>query len=124
MGGYGALHLAFKYPQLFSAVTGNSAALIDEVPDDVGSQEYWESQKPQALARENYEAVSKLNIRIIVGTEDGLIAVCRQLAEELAALGIDHEFLPVPGSPHNIDQLLQYENFDRMAIYGQLFESL
>jgi enterochelin esterase-like enzyme/acetyl esterase/lipase len=124
MGGYGALHLAFKYPQLFSAATGNSAALVGNAPDDVGSQEYWESQKPVILARQNYDAVSELNIRIIIGTEDGLIAGCRALSAELTAMGIDHEFIPVQGSPHNIDQLLQYEDFDRMAIYGELFSSL
>src|ERR1700737_3121689 len=32
MGGYGALHLAFRHPQLFSAVSAHSAALIDKLP--------------------------------------------------------------------------------------------
>src|SRR5438445_10043186 len=32
MGGYGALHLAFRHPQLFSSVSAHSAALIEKLP--------------------------------------------------------------------------------------------
>src|ERR1700733_4019955 len=32
MGGYGALHLAFRHPQLFSSVSAHSAALINKLP--------------------------------------------------------------------------------------------
>lgn len=32
MGGYGALHLAFRHPQLFAAVAVHSAALLDKLP--------------------------------------------------------------------------------------------
>src|SRR5205814_5356990 len=32
MGGYGALHLAFRHPELFSAVSAHSAALIEKLP--------------------------------------------------------------------------------------------
>src|SRR5262249_34943681 len=32
MGGYGALRTAFKYPQLFSAVSAHSPALIENMP--------------------------------------------------------------------------------------------
>jgi S-formylglutathione hydrolase FrmB len=32
MGGYGALHLVFRHPQLFSAVSAHSPAIIDKLP--------------------------------------------------------------------------------------------
>jgi S-formylglutathione hydrolase FrmB len=32
MGGYGALHLAFRHPELFAAVSAHSPALIDQIP--------------------------------------------------------------------------------------------
>jgi len=32
MGGYGALHLAFRHPQLFSAVSAHSPAIVDKLP--------------------------------------------------------------------------------------------
>jgi enterochelin esterase family protein len=34
MGGFGALHLAFKYPALFAAVSAQMPALIAEIPAD------------------------------------------------------------------------------------------
>lgn len=33
MGGYGALRFAFRYPQMFSAVSVNSAALVEKLPN-------------------------------------------------------------------------------------------
>src|SRR6202795_5250905 len=33
MGGYGALHIAFRHPQLFAAVGAHSAALIEKMPN-------------------------------------------------------------------------------------------
>src|SRR6266699_7354998 len=36
MGGYGALHLAFRHPELFSSVSAHSAALIDKLPSFLG----------------------------------------------------------------------------------------
>lgn len=33
MGGYGALHIAFRHPQLFAAVGAHSAALIERLPN-------------------------------------------------------------------------------------------
>src|SRR5580704_2427418 len=32
MGGYGALHIAFRHPQLFAAVAAHSAALVEQWP--------------------------------------------------------------------------------------------
>src|SRR6266700_2093892 len=32
MGGYGALHLAFRHPQLFSSVSAHSPAIVDKLP--------------------------------------------------------------------------------------------
>ena len=32
MGGYGALHLALRHPELFSAVSAHSPAIIDKLP--------------------------------------------------------------------------------------------
>jgi S-formylglutathione hydrolase FrmB len=37
MGGYGALHLAFAHPLLFSSVSAHSAALMDKFPAFLGS---------------------------------------------------------------------------------------
>jgi enterochelin esterase-like enzyme len=121
MGGYGALHVGFKYPELFVAVTGNSPALVENVTDGVGSQDFWVSQAPATLAKANLDKVRTQKIRIIVGDQDSLFAVGKKLEEGLTETKIPHEFFPVHGSPHNHDQLVQYETFDTMAFYGTVF---
>jgi endo-1,4-beta-xylanase len=121
MGGYGALHIGFKYPELFAAVTGNSPALIENVPDSVGDQTFWSAEMPLALAMKNTDRVRRQSIRVICGTADSLFAGAKSLHDELVKLNIPHEFLPVPESPHNHDQLLQYEKFDTMEFYGKVF---
>jgi enterochelin esterase-like enzyme/dienelactone hydrolase len=121
MGGFGALHIGFKYPDLFAAVTGNSPALIENVADGVGDQAFWVAQAPATLAKANTENVRKQAIRIICGDQDSLFAVGKKLDDALTELRVPHEFVPVVGSPHNHDQLLQYEPFDTMAFYGKVF---
>ena len=50
MGGYGALHLAFRHPQLFSAVSAHSAALIEKLPVFLGGAA---AQSESTQSREN-----------------------------------------------------------------------
>src|SRR5437588_8596817 len=69
MGGYGALHLAFRHPQLFSSVSAHSAALIEKLPAFVSTPQsprsrilggvfgippdiaFWNANSPLTLAR-------------------------------------------------------------------------
>jgi len=70
MGGYGALHFAFRHPQLFSSVGAHSAALIEKLPVFLGSapnsprsrvlgevfgtppdEAFWQRNSPLTLAR-------------------------------------------------------------------------
>jgi endo-1,4-beta-xylanase len=121
MGGFGALHVGLKYPDLFASVTGNSPAMIEAVPEGMGSQPYWDTEWPGAVAKTNLDKVKRQRIRIIIGDQDGLFAGAKKFAESLTTLGITHEFIPVPQSPHNHDQLLQYQTFDTMEFYGKVF---
>ena len=121
MGGFGALHIGLKYPDLFATVTGNSPAMIDAPTDGMGDQKYWDTQKPLTLAKANLAKVKTQKVRIIIGDKDGLFAGAKAFSEQLTALGVTHEFHPVINSPHNHDQLLQYETFDTMAFYAGAF---
>jgi len=135
MGGYGALHIGFNHPELFAAVTGNSAALVEMsgVTGTGGSsgsafevtfgsdEEYFEACTPRAIAQNNPDGLRTQKIRLIVGDQDGLIRGNEALSEVLTGLNIPHVFTPVPGSPHNHDQLLAYMDFDPMAFYGDVF---
>lgn len=123
MGGYGALRLGFKYADMFAAVTGNSPAVFEKAAKGIGSQAFWEAQSITSFARANIVTLKRKKIRIIAGDQDSLFPAARKLAQVLSTLGIPHEFTPVPGAPHNQDQLLQYEAFDTMAFYGSVFSA-
>ena len=80
MGGYGAGHLGFKYPELFGTVVINAGALIDPSPANIQQtgpmfgvfskdNERRVAEHPQTLARKNVDQIrNKTNIRIGCGS--------------------------------------------------------
>ena len=116
MGGHGALHLAFRHPDLFGAVTAIGPALI--VPGDGGSrvqevyengaykgdEAYWRQHDPLTLAERNPEALrGKMFIRLITGDVEGNFTHRRtvELSQKLKTLGIEHEFIRPGETGHN-----------------------
>jgi S-formylglutathione hydrolase FrmB len=120
MGGYGALRFAFADPDMFSAVSAESAALMTESPQELNTAmrsgtplgrllgsvfgnpidvSHWKENDPFALARKNKAAIGKLAIYFNCGNDDefsfevGAKMLDRQLQEE----GIKHEFHLYPG---------------------------
>jgi len=120
MGGYGALRFAFANPEMFSAVSAQSAALMTESPQELtaalrsgaplgrllGSAfgnpinvAHWKENVPISLAKRNKTGISKLAIYFNCGREDdfefekGAEALHRQLQAE----GVAHEFHIYPG---------------------------
>jgi S-formylglutathione hydrolase FrmB len=116
MGGYGALHLAFRHPQLFVSVSAHSAALIEKLPAFLGptpnsprahvlgavfgnppDPAFWERNSPLTLART--ANVSGLKIYFDCGDQDdyGFDAGAAALDTILSARHIPHEFHIYPG---------------------------
>jgi S-formylglutathione hydrolase FrmB len=130
MGGYGALRFAFAHPELFSAVSAQSAALITEAPKqldaagrtgmpltgvldpvfgkpiDVG---HWNDNNPFLVARHNAAALRKLAIYFNCGQEDnyGFEKGAAALHAELQRLGIKHEYHSYPGD-HSVAYFLSH----------------
>ena len=119
MGGYGALHLAFRHPELFSAVSVSSAALFEKLPEvrlgnDRGEvlpilggvfgtppdNAFWQRESPLTLARRFHPAGMK--IYFDCGTQDnyGFDQGARALDKILTSRRIPHEFHLYPGA-HN-----------------------
>jgi S-formylglutathione hydrolase FrmB len=111
MGGYGALHLAFRHPQLFVSVTAHSAALIEKLPVFLGptpnsprarvlgsvfgsppDELFWQRNSPLTLARS--ASLSGLKIYFDCGDQDdyGFEAGAASLDQILSARHIPHEF--------------------------------
>jgi S-formylglutathione hydrolase FrmB len=117
MGGYGALHLAFRHPQLFVSVSASSAALLEKLPaitvqnapqaavrrilggafGTPPDPAFWERESPLTLARTFRPAGLKIDFDC--GTEDnyGFDAGARALDKILTRRHIPHEFHLYPG---------------------------
>lgn len=118
MGGYGAAHLGFKYPELFGTVVIDAGALLDPnltnvskngplftvFGDDAARRV---AEHPLTLAKQNADTLrGKTRIRIGCGSLDGLLPRNRELHELLAELRIDHDYEIVDEVAHN--SLLYY----------------
>lgn len=115
MGGYGALHLAFRHPQLFSSVSAHSAALIEKLPNFVNQPQsprsrilgavfgvppdiaFWNANSPLTLVRS--ANLTGLKVYFDCGEQDsyGFDAGASALDKMLTARNIPHEFHIYPG---------------------------
>jgi enterochelin esterase-like enzyme len=118
MGGFGAAHLGFKYPELFGAVALDSAALFDESEDDG----YLNANSPWNLATRNADAIrGRTAIRMAVGEKDSLLDLNRNYHLLLGALGIQHQYAVLPGVAHNEERLYQRLGAQLGSFYADAF---
>jgi S-formylglutathione hydrolase FrmB len=117
MGGYGALHLGFRHPELFTAVSAHSPALIDRIPavaspsagsgmrsrvlgETFGSPPdpaFWQQNSPMTLART--ANLSGLKIYFDCGEQDdyGFEEGAKSLDKILGSRHTAHEAHIYPG---------------------------
>jgi S-formylglutathione hydrolase FrmB len=130
MGGYGALRFAFAHPELFSAASAQSAALILESPQTLDSASqtgaplagvlsavfgkpidvpHWNGNSPFFLAKRNTLALRKMAIYFNCGQDDnygfekGAAALHQQLQKE----GVKHEYHAYTGD-HSLTYFLSH----------------
>ena len=120
MGGYGALRFAFSHPELFSAVSAQSAALITESPQELDTAArsgaplgkllatvfgdpievaHWKENSPFVLANRNQVALRRMAIYFNCGQDDnyGFEKGAAGLHEQLQKEKVEHEYHPYPG---------------------------
>jgi S-formylglutathione hydrolase FrmB len=130
MGGYGALRFAFAHPEMFSAVSAQSAALITESPQELDAAArsgapmgkllsivfgnpieaaHWKANSPFDLARRNQTGLRKVAIYFNCGQDDnyGFEKGAAALHGELEKEGIKHEYHPYPGD-HSLPYFLAH----------------
>ena len=81
-GGYWALEIAFRFPQLFASVGGHSAALLDSFAGP--------SINPQYTGLNN--DLGRLRIYLDIGAEDYVRANTIKLHADMQAAGVPHEW--------------------------------
>ncbi|MGC2112609.1 MAG: alpha/beta hydrolase family protein [Candidatus Korobacteraceae bacterium] len=119
MGGYGALHFAFKYPDQFAAVSAQMPALIPELPKNMSSSEpgspgalmgdvfgspfnraYFDRNNVFYFARtDSVAGLRRMKIYFNVGNNDdyGFEQGAQELDKLLTSRGVPHEFHIYPG---------------------------
>ncbi|MGC1452913.1 MAG: alpha/beta hydrolase family protein [Candidatus Sulfotelmatobacter sp.] len=130
MGGYGALRFAFAHPELFSAVSAQSAALITESPQALDSVSqtgaplagvlgavfgkpinvpHWNDNSPFVLAKRNTTALRGLAIYFNCGREDnyGFEKGAAALHDELQKALVKHEYHAYQGD-HSLTYFLSH----------------
>ncbi len=130
MGGYGALRFAFAHPELFSAVSAQSAAIIAESPQQLDSAaqtgvpimgvlgpvfgkpidvRHWNENNPLLLAKKYPESLRKMAIYFNCGQDDnyGFEKGAAELHEELQREHVTHEYHAYPGD-HSLTYFLSH----------------
>jgi S-formylglutathione hydrolase FrmB len=130
MGGYGALRFAFAHPELFSAASAQSAALITESPRALDSVSgtgaplmgvlapvfgkpinipHWNENSPFILAKKNALALRKTAIYFNCGQDDnyGFEKGAATLHEELQKEAVRHEYHAYPGD-HSLNYFMTH----------------
>jgi S-formylglutathione hydrolase FrmB len=130
MGGYGALHFAFAHPELFSAVSAQSAALMTESPHTLDTASstgtplagvlapvfgkpinvpHWNENDPFVLAKKDAAALRKMAIYFNCGQDDnyGFEKGAAALHAELQSEGVKHKYHAYPGD-HSLTYFLSH----------------
>ncbi len=130
MGGFGALRFAFAHPELFSAASAQSAALITESPQELDAASrtgaplagvlgavfgkpinvpHWNENSPFVLAKRNAASLRKVAIYFNCGQDDnyGFEKGAAALHEELQKETVRHEYHSYPGD-HSLTYFLSH----------------
>ena len=140
MGGYGALHLAMRHPEVFGSASAHSAALLPKFPNPLPTEgrwgfyarvlqepfgsplneSYWEANNPLTLA-EHPERFAQLALYFDCGDQDrcGFEEGAQLLDHILSQKGFPHTFALRTGG-HGWSYLHQYMPFS-LEFHSKLF---
>lgn len=133
MGGFGAGHLGFKYPELFGAVSMIDAALVslDTMQNrhaDIFAGVFdrkaadFTAAHPVTLAEKNASVLKAgTAIRQIAGP---LRQPNEVLHEKLTGLGIPHDYQYIPNVPHSPKVIYEHLGDANWAFYRKAFASI
>lgn len=131
MGGFGALKLAFKHPELYSSVVAYAGGYLDaeqlekRAPELLqrmfgGDKAKFTAETPMALAKARTDTI-KLPIQIFVGTKDFLLEHNRRMHAVLEELKIPHEYEEIPEIAHNLPALAKFQGTRTLEFAAKAF---
>jgi enterochelin esterase-like enzyme len=132
MGGYGSLHLGFKYPELFGVVSSIAPSITTfdmerkEIIEPVFENDslYFKMNSPTELVRKNADYIRKnTKIRLLTGDEDFLFELIEKFHRHLNSLEIDHQYKIAEGADHDYKDVIEKLEFDSFSFWGEAFGS-
>jgi enterochelin esterase-like enzyme len=134
MGGFGAMRLALKYPDLFSSVVAFAGGY--RWPEDMNvnphpsyaemfnnDKEIFRASHPETWARRNAARIrGKLTIQIYVGDQDPGLAGNRHMHTLLDELEIAHGYQEFEGIAHNLKLLAAKVTTGNFEIAARSFD--
>ena len=127
MGGYGALRLGFKFPELFGVVSGLAPSITDMkdepsiVTEPFGNdQQFYDAVGPWTIVQEHAAGIrGRTVVRLLVGDQDRLLPLVMQYSELLDRLAIVHQYAVAPGAGHRYDEIVQHLPVDAILFWKQ-----
>jgi endo-1,4-beta-xylanase len=134
MGGFGAAHLGFKYPDQFGSISIIDGALLglDEISRRHqvqyqrifdGSAEKFNAESPFALAEARAAQVRNRTVIRIVTRTTGLSVSNEKFHELLDSLSLANEFYKIPDAPHSPNPLYEGLGDENWSFYSKAFSS-
>lgn len=132
MGGYGSLHLGFKYPELFGVVSSiapsittfemeRKEVIVTTFEDDVA---YFNENSPTSLVQKNAEYIRKNTVvRLLVGDKDFLLDLVRKFDQQLTDLQINHQYAIAKDADHDYRAVIQNLDIDPFKFWEEAFLS-
>jgi enterochelin esterase-like enzyme len=130
MGGYGSLHLGFKYPEMFGVVSSIAPSITTfemerkEIITPVFEDDtaYFNLNSPAVLVARNADLIrGKTIIRLLVGDKDFLLDLIREFDKKLTDLKIDHQYAVVKGADHDYRQVITNLGFNSFTFWRDAF---
>ncbi len=130
MGGYGSLHLGFKYPGLFGVVSSiapsitsfekeRKEVLVHTFEDDAA---YFNVNHPSTLVQKNADYLRQHTvIRLLVGDRDFLFDIVQQFHLQLNDLKINHHYAIAEDADHDYKQVIANLGFNAFEFWGTAF---
>jgi enterochelin esterase-like enzyme len=131
MGGYGSLHLGFKYPELFGVVSSIAPSITSfemerkEVlsPTFEDDSVYFNANSPSVLVQKSSGYIRKnTTIRLLVGDKDFLYDVIQKFHQLLTDLQINHQYAIATGADHDYKEVISKLGFDSFTFWSNAFD--
>jgi endo-1,4-beta-xylanase len=119
MGGFGALKFAAKYPEMFSSVMAYATGLYDgqmmkeKLPKVLAATfdndpRRFDYEAPRYFLEFNGEKVrGKISIRLVVGSKELLLELCRRMHQYMDEKKIPHQYEEIAGVGHKSSEMFE-----------------